>query len=76
MGHKTRRTLLTNHFSTYCEKRRKHFQGHVQRLLADFEAGVRAKEEAVTATENIVNQMIEGLRNFELPLSNANASLK
>ena len=69
-------TLLTNHFSTYCEKRRKHFQGHVQRLLADFEAGVRAKEEAVTATENIVNQMIEGLRNFELPLSNANASLK
>ena len=69
-------TLLSEHFSTYCEKRRKHFRAHVDRLLADFESRARGKEEAATATETILSRMIGGLRDFELPLANAIASMK
>ena len=69
-------TLLNEHFSTYCEKRRKHFRAQVDRQLADFESRARGKEEAATATENIVSQMHGQLRDFERPLANAITSMK
>ena len=68
--------LLTDHFSTYCEKRRNHFRAHLQRLLADFETQARSKEEAATAAENFIQQMNEALGNLGLPLANATASMK
>lgn len=68
--------VLTDHFSTYCEKRRKHFRAHLQRLMADCDVTAKPKEEAATATENLIGQMNEVLRNLELPLANAVASMK
>ena len=68
--------VLTDHFSTYCEKRRKYFQAHLQRLMSDYDATAKPKEEAATATENLIGQMNEALRNLELPLANAIASMK
>jgi hypothetical protein len=68
--------LLNDHFSTYCEKRRKHFRSHIERLLTDFEADAKPKEKAATETENLIGQMNEALRNLELPLANANDSMK
>jgi len=67
---------LTDHFSTYCEKRRKHFRAHLQRLLADCGAVAKPKEEAANATEILIGQMNEALRNLEQPLGNAIASMK
>jgi hypothetical protein len=68
--------LSTAHFSTYCEKRRKHFRDHLQRLLDDFETNARPKEESAKTTENLIERLNEGLRNLELPLENACASMK
>ena len=68
--------LLNGHFTTYCEKRRKHFRAHLQRLMAEFDAAAKPKEAAATATENLIHQMTDALRNLELPLANAIASMK
>lgn len=68
--------VLTDHFATYCEKRRKHFRAHLQRLMSDFNATAKPKEEAAMATENLIGQMDEALRNLDLPLANAIASMK
>jgi len=67
--------VLTDHFSTYCEKRRKHLLAHLQRLLADCDTTTKPQEEAATATENLIGQMDAGLRNLEFPLANAIASM-
>ncbi|OQB93525.1 MAG: GTPase Era [Verrucomicrobia bacterium ADurb.Bin118] len=68
--------VIINHFSTYCEKRRKHFQAHLQRLMADFNATAKPEEETATATENLISQMDESLRNLALPLAKARESMK
>ncbi len=68
--------LLNDHFSTYCEKRRKHFRAHVQRLMAEFDAAEQPKEAAATATESLIAQMNEALGSLKLPLANAIASMK
>lgn len=67
---------LTDHFATYCEKRRKYFRAHLQRLMADCDATAKPKEEAATATENLIGQMNEAFRKLDLPLANAIASMK
>ena len=68
--------VLADHFSTYCERRRKHLRAHLQRLMADCDATAKPKEEAASATENLIGQMNDALRNLELPLANAIASMK
>ena len=68
--------LLTNHFSTYCEKRRKHFRAHLQRLLDNYETGARPEEKAASAAQSLIEQMNEALRNLDLPFANAHTSMK
>jgi hypothetical protein len=67
--------ILSEHFSTFCEKRRQHFRSHIERLLADFERESQSKNAAADLTNGIVGQMKESLRHLELPLANAIASI-
>lgn len=68
--------LLTDHFLNYCEKRRKHFVAHIQRLLDEFEASAKPKEQAANDTEEMIKKMNEGLSHLDIPLENAVASMK
>lgn len=68
--------LLNNHFSTYCEKRRAHFQAHIQRLSTDFEANSKPELEAVAATESLIQKTNAALATLQIPLDNAVASMK
>ncbi|MCX6928110.1 MAG: hypothetical protein NT154_33600, partial [Verrucomicrobia bacterium] len=67
--------FIVEHFSTYCEKRRQHFRGHVERLLAGFELESRPKNQAANVSEKIIEQMKEGLGGLELPIANSSASM-
>jgi hypothetical protein len=67
---------LTDHFATYCEKRRKNFRAHLQRLIAGCDANARSKEEAATATERLIGHMNGALIDLEMPLTNAVESMR
>lgn len=67
--------LCDDHFSSYCEKRRKYFLAHIERLIDNFEIEVKPQE-AAKASEKIIGEMRESIRNLELPLENANQSIK
>jgi len=67
--------LLTDHFATYCEKRRKHYYTHMQRLISDFEAATRPKENAIDKANIVFKEMKDSLINIETPLANAIESI-
>lgn len=68
--------LCDDHFSSYCEKRRKYFLAHIERLIENFEIEVKPKEEAAKASKIIIDEMRKSIRELEVPLENANQSIK
>ena len=68
--------LLNNHFSTYCEKRRRQYHSHLAQLTADFELRAKPEEEAATATEISHNQIANSISQLEICLAKAMVSIK
>ncbi len=68
--------LRNEHYSTYCESRRKRFLAHLQKLKKDFEMNSQRDQEAATAAEILLRQTNEALFKLEIPLTNAVYSMK
>jgi len=68
--------LLTDHFATYCEVRRKHYYTHIQRHISDFEAKASPIENAIDKANIIIKEMKDSLLNVEASLANAIGSIK
>ncbi len=68
--------VVEDYFTVYCEKRRSHFQTHLQKHLANFDNQAIQKEEAASITDELVMKITGAFGQIQLPLANAITSMK